>query len=733
MRPRYIYLLLVPVTLLVNLAGHRVETAFIALAGGLALLAALVPRKRETLSIWAAVILLSLVSSLGIHLVSDDFFYRYVWLYSAAELTPYFKLSNVWGGEEGTLLFCAALFAVTAVSLNRYGHWASACQLVFTAFFALAALWWNPFEPAADVAISGRGMNIHLMKIWMTLHPPLIFIAYALVLAPAGAALQALITGEGAWREITHRYGRAGWWMLSTGISFGMWWAYEDFTFGQVWHWDPVQTSVFVVWAFCTAALHGIRRYGVGGLFTKSLPLLTLLAGASVFASMAITRNQWLASSHRYIGDTSAPWLVVMALVLLIAGVSAWAWSLRRSSIKYLKGEPIWMIRIAIIAFAAIAVVASIGLGTALISAWLEAPRADSTKPFFETLARWSSAAELDALEQAFARWDVDNFALNRWLAPLVAVSMLIGGHSFLKLRKRLLAWSITAVAALTALALAYLWNPLDWFYHGTGVTSQQTVHIFFWLNILLVCSVYFALAAIVWGIRSFRGGGSNTVYRVCVGCIHGGAVLALIAVVTATVLDSYAQSVFEYPDDFSTPKRFPDGYTVSLGLGSTSYDADGGREGTVGAFRAVNSVSLEIHGAEGVAATMEGEVMYRNEQAPLPESAGPVRQLCQILDYRYARYVSTPAYIVDPFIHRGLLRDTQLWVSPVYDSSETDGNRRIDPVRATVVIRTFPLMSWLWVGLFVLLTAALVLTIRAWTGVYHPQAQLPDKRWRKT
>lgn len=107
--------------------------------------------------------------------------------------------------------------------------------------------------------------------------------------------------------------------------------------------------------------------------------------------------------------------------------------------------------------------------------------------------------------------------------------------------------------------------------------------------------------------------------------------------------------------------------------------------------------------------------------QAPLPESAGPVRQLCQILDYRYARYVSTPAYIVDPFIHRGLLEDTQLWVSPVYDNSETDGNRRIDPVRATVVIRTFPLMSWLWVGLFVLLTAALVLTIRAWTGVHHP------------
>lgn len=716
-RPILGWLSLAPLTFALNLAGHRVETAGIALGGSMALAAIFLPRMRAVLSLWVAVILVSLILSLAIHLLNDDFHYRYVWLYSARELSSYLKLTNVWGGEEGTLLFCAALFATTALALNRYGRWAASGQLVFVAFFALAALAWNPFEASTTGALNGRGMNVHLMKVWMTLHPPLIFIAYALVLAPVGAALEALIKGGGAWQEIVHRYARSGWWMLSAGIAFGMWWAFEDFTFGQVWHWDPVQTSVFVVWSFYTAALHGIRRYSADGRFARSLPLISLLGGVSVLSSMAITRNQWLASSHRYIGDTSAPWLVAMAMTLLVFSIAAWSVSLRRSSKKHPRNEPIWMIRVAIMAFTAFATLASIGLAYALINAYLEAPRPDSAKPFFETLARWSSAEELGRLKEAFGSWDVDTFALNRWLAPLVTFSMLAGGHAFLKMRRRMLAWLITLGVAAAAAAISIVLNPLDRFYYGTGVTSQQTVHIFPWLNVLLVCAAYFSVSAISWGIRSFRGTGSNTVYRVCVGCIHGGAVLALIAVVTATVLDSYAQRLFNYPEDFNTHKRLADGYSVTIDLDQASFQADGGRNEPAQAFRAVGSVALQIRRAGEPVETMDGEVLYRNEEVPMTDGPGPVRQLCQVLDYRYARYVSGPGYIVDPFIHRGMWRDTQLWVSPVYATDDFRSEPQFDPVQATVVIRTYPLLSWLWIGLGMILTAALVLTFRAWSG----------------
>ena len=432
---------------------------------------------------------------------------------------------------------------------------------------------------------------------------------------------------------------------------------------------------------------------------------------------MAITRNQWLASSHRYIGDTSAPWLVTLALALLVVSIAAWAGSLRWRLKKYQDNEPIWMIRIAMVIFTAIAGVTAIGLSFALYNAYLETPRPDAAKPFFETLARWSSVEELESLKRVFAGWDVDTFAMNRWLAPLMAVSMLLGGHAFLRLQNRKLGWSITVSVALVAVMIALKWNPLDRFYHGSGMTSQQTVNIFFWLNVLLVGAIYLLVSAIGWSFRGVAGAVNNRVYRACIGCIHGGAVVALIAVITATVLDSYVQSVFIYPEDFKTPKRLPDGYSVMIDLDEASFQADGGRGDSGQAFRAVSSVDLHIDRAGAPLEIVNGKVIYRHDQKPLEGETGPVRQLCQVLDYRYARYVSGPTYIVDPFIHRSIWHDTQLWVSPVFEANSLSAAHVSNPVQATIVIRSYPLLSGLWIGLVATLAAALVLTFQAWRG----------------
>ena len=100
---------------------------------------------------------------------------------------------------------------------------------------------------------------------------------------------------------------RLGWLILSLGLASGMRWAYEDFTFGQIWHGDPVQTSVFMVWALATAHLHALRRYRPDGSFALTHPLLGLMTGTAALLSMAVTRSPVLASSHRYVGETSLP------------------------------------------------------------------------------------------------------------------------------------------------------------------------------------------------------------------------------------------------------------------------------------------------------------------------------------------------------------------------------------------------------------------------------------------
>ena len=148
-------------------------------------------------------------------------------------------------------------------------------------------------------------MNAHLTSVWMLVHPPLVFASYLLLIAPVGAMADAIARGGEAWKDISARYGRAGWLLVSAGIGFGMWWAYEDFTYGTLWHWDPVQTAVFAAWCYLTAMLHMQSRYRPDGDFAVAHPLLGLLTAAAAMAAMAVTRSDELASSHRYVGETS--------------------------------------------------------------------------------------------------------------------------------------------------------------------------------------------------------------------------------------------------------------------------------------------------------------------------------------------------------------------------------------------------------------------------------------------
>ena len=312
--------------------GAALERALLGLALAAAMAGAASARHRRLLARGALVLLGAATLALVLHLAGDDFDYRYAWLYSAAELPLYLKVANLWGGEEGTLLLMATLLALAACRLVD-GGWSGAGALLLSGAFTLGALIWDPFAatPAAEIGTAPRGMNAHLLSPWMALHPPLLFAAYVLVLAPFGGALQALARGEGFWLR---RYGtwlRAAWLILSSGLFAGMWWAYEDFSFGQFWHWDPVQTSVFVVWALITAQLHGLGRYHPRGRFALLLPGLAALNGIAVLLSMAITRSPTLASSHRYVGDSSLPLLLAMAGALTVLTLWALALGLRRS------------------------------------------------------------------------------------------------------------------------------------------------------------------------------------------------------------------------------------------------------------------------------------------------------------------------------------------------------------------------------------------------------------------
>ncbi|MFG0634575.1 cytochrome c biogenesis protein CcsA [Pseudomonas sp. xss_2] len=281
---------------------------------------------RARAGLWqaATALLCACATAMLLALLSDRFDFRYVWLYSSPGLPLYLKAANVWGGDEGTLVLLAMMFAPLALRHARRSGWEGIAPGVLTAWYAGAALMMGPFSPTPDawlVSQGSQGMNAHLQKIWMALHAPAILAAYVWAIAPVGSALEALRGKPNDYVATTLRYNRWAWVVMTAGIGFGMIWALGDFTFGQLWHWDPVQTSVFIVWVMLGAVLHGVRHWRSGGAFSRLLPMLSILLAASTALAMAVTRSATLASSHRYIGTTS--WLSHLMLGAVLIAVGA--------------------------------------------------------------------------------------------------------------------------------------------------------------------------------------------------------------------------------------------------------------------------------------------------------------------------------------------------------------------------------------------------------------------------
>ena len=112
------------------------------------------------------------------------------------------------------------------------------------------------------------------------------------------------------------------------------------------------------------------------------------------------------------------------------------------------------------------------------------------------------------------------------------------------------------------------------------------------------------------------------------------------------------------------------------------------------------SSVQGEIIEAAG------GHAVYRDERPPLAGDYGAVRLMCEILDYRYARYASDSDQMIHPFIHRGAWRDVQVWL-PAVEYEQANGRRsrrRAARAPCPLVLKVYPLMSWLWVGLALML-----------------------------
>lgn len=726
----------------------RAGTALLGIATALTLASMVSDRRRLRLLGAAAALLWGGLIALAGHLASDSFGVRYVWLYSSADLPLAYKVANVWGGDEGTTLmlaaFCATLAAGIARRADAGGRPGAVIAGLIATWYAATALWLAPFAatPPDWLADSpSQGMNAHLVKIWMLLHAPLVLTAYAWILylvVPALAALGGALT---TWPAPARTQARRAWAVLSAGIGFGMIWAFEDPMYGQVWHWDPVQTAVFAVWCFLSAHLHGLVLWRAGRIGWRWAPVTGVLAAVTAAAAMAVTRNPVLASSHRYVGAQS--WISHTALAVVLLGVlvimlaasrraggrgshradmtraasasdglaqaaSTQAASTRDTAPKGAAGltPQGWGLRLAQWGFSGAGVLALVFLAQAFLSAGLAEPRPPEDKPFMAMLLNLVQGDDRAALKAAFDRWDVNGYALARTLLAPLAVFGFVGGWFFFRRVSPRMAWWSLAIAAVVAGVTWAFGGVTTQLYAGRGVLSQRIVALLPWLDAILMAGVYLALACAAWVAVSLRRQGWQSLSAVLPSAtVHVGVALMLWGGLLSTALNSHTEYQVPLIEDGAWQPG-TDGRAIRF----ARFEAGAVQDGAVGAADAVQATtSFEYRDSSGD--VFQGSALYRDSR-PAPERYdGPLRAACEMFDYRYSRYISTPGYILEPAIDHAWSRAVQVWVSPAAAFAEAPMSLApllpaplsvapAEPPMATVLVKIFPYSSLLWAGL---------------------------------
>lgn len=261
-------------------------------------------------------------------LLTHQFQYFYVYAHSSLDLPFKYLLSAFWAGQEGTFLLWALITALAGYILFRKEKellpGIMPVVLFSQAFLILFLILENPFFHLGQVPSDGMGLNPLLMDPWMVIHPPIVFIGYALLIYPFSYAVAVLWKGD--WHKTILRalpWAVAGWFFLGLGILIGGAWAYRVLGWGGYWGWDPVENASLVPWLVGTALVHGLIAQKEKQVFQKSNLLLALATYLLIIFATFLTRSGVMAdySVHAFADTTLTYFILAFFLSLVLIGL----------------------------------------------------------------------------------------------------------------------------------------------------------------------------------------------------------------------------------------------------------------------------------------------------------------------------------------------------------------------------------------------------------------------------
>ena len=320
--------------------------------------------------------------------------YYYAWAHSSNHLPVQYMISCFWEAQEGSFLLWIFWHVAIGLAIMRFNRlWEAPVLAVFATVQAFlvsmilgvvvlgSKVGSSPFlllrEAMPDLPVwkmqpdfipkDGNGLNALLQNYWMVIHPPTLFLGFALTLVPFAFVVAALWKKElTTWVKPALPWTALGGAVLGIGIMMGAYWAYETLNFGGYWNWDPVENAVFIPWLVLVAALHGMvlwqrRRTGLRTAFGLVVATFALVLYATFLTRSGVLGN---ASVHSFTDLGLSGQLIVYLAFFTVGAVALLAarWRAIPISQKELNGysPELWVfVGATVLCFAAFQVVAT--------------------------------------------------------------------------------------------------------------------------------------------------------------------------------------------------------------------------------------------------------------------------------------------------------------------------------------------------------------------------------------
>ncbi len=296
---------------------------------------------------------LVIASALLLYIIlTHQFNFYYVYNYTSSDLQLKYLISAFWGGQEGSFMVWILFSIIIGLGLMKWTREPYRGPVLFfltlTQVFLLSMvsgisigdfqLGASPFRSLAEampnapflqsnpdfVPQDGKGLNDLLKSPWMMIHPPILFVGFAMMTVPYCFAMAAL------WkRKYNEWVNPALPWTLGanvallTAIFLGGYWAYVTLSFGGYWAWDPVENASFVPWLLGTAGIHTMIIQRKSSTSQKASIIFAILAYVAIVYETFLTRSGILSDSsvHSFVDLGLYNQLVVFMGAVTIIGL----------------------------------------------------------------------------------------------------------------------------------------------------------------------------------------------------------------------------------------------------------------------------------------------------------------------------------------------------------------------------------------------------------------------------